>query len=924
MKIVELKGTDLVNDKDLIISNIKEQDIYFVYTGQKMLYEYIDDLKLSSPALCKLKIFRELTPICVSLLNNGKMTDYEKLSDLLAEIDIDKSCEVIVKGDLSGKDEDRKKTRTQLSDIMQQFIYLNIQLDRIRIMTEKEYEDGEKVKEFSKNIKVHEKNLQTSVELISKENFNSNSDIVEKVKSNLDEIKDYLKEAQENELKIAAAASKKSGKSMVVNSMLKCELAPTSLEIATPNNCIYKKSYEGYTLEYDNEKKSFEDGKALRQYIEKIFKDASMNKESGYAVPDMTIGYKEIDNGLSTYTIYDTPGPDLAGASGHKKAAAAAIKDADVVIFSIDYTKHFTDTEVEYLDSIKEKFEKNHKYYSLIINVNKLDARYGNEGDKSVARILDYLRNKLISIAPEFRDSIVIGTSALTYFDCIEIEKLKEFGDLEESGNLKDNIDSLIDKWMYEESKSEEVTRLQFISTILANMKTFEGIKKASTIEQVKRVSGMPNLLSYVEYIANEKARIEKVNSLIFKIDNLYTDIQNLFGFQRLEEELTNNQKKIEEVKAILYEFSENIEKNFNKEYSEVSEIWKKNKNTFKSQSFRDEDVSNRKIFKWHYLVDYCRKEFIEYYLNKNNIINEVVDETVKGRVNDIIDNLFKESKITRKIDKKDKKVVLEDKIRKEFLKIPDIVSEDIGKKVTNKLSESKEQLKKEISEIKEDLAGIANKRIKKFDCAVKDCSEKLKKKGVNDFNILTTNFPFDFVTSESNINKNILDESLKHNLKENIRRIVDSNIQKKVIKDDKFHNIFDNILGIFKKDMYNEITYNKQALIDLYEQEISEDLKKQLGAEGSNIEQICQELQDNITKDLGNEIDYFKKEMENQINNAISKKNEIERILDNTQEMEERRKEIEEKKLTLQKISNSVASFCDGWRCLRQEQMEV
>ena len=466
------------------------------------------------------------------------------------------------------------------------------------------------------------------------------------------------------------------------------------------------------------------------------------------------------------------------------------------MIFSIDYTKHFTDTEVNYLNSIKEKFEKNHKYYSLIINVNKLDARYGNEGDKSVARILDYLRNKLISIAPEFRDSIVIGTSALTYFDCIEIEKLKEFNNLEEDGNLRDNIDALIEEWKYEESKSEEVTRLQFISTMLGNMKTFEGIK-ASAVEQVKRVSGMPNLLSYVEYIANEKARIEKVNSLIYKIDNLYTDIQNLFVFQRLEEELTNNQKKIEEVKAILYEFSEDIEKNFNKEYSEVSEIWEKDKNTFKSQSFKDEYVSNRKVFKWDYLIDYCREKFIEYYLNKNKIIVEIVDETVRGRVNDIIDNLFKESKVTRKIDKKDKTVVLEKKILEEFLKIPDIVSEDIGKKVTNKLSESKEQLRKEISEIKEDLAGIANKRIKKFDCAVKDCSEKLEKKGVNDFNILTTNFAFDFITSDSNINKNILDESLKNNLKSNIGRIVDLNIKKNVIKNDKFHNIFDNILGI-------------------------------------------------------------------------------------------------------------------------------
>lgn len=72
-------------------------------------------------------------------------------------------------------------------------------------------------------------------------------------------------------------------------------------------------------------------------------------------------------------------------------------------------------------------------------------------------------------------------------------------------------------------------------------------------------------------------------------------------------------------------------------------------------------------MFKWDYLIDYCREKFIEYYLNKNKIIVEIVDETVRGRVNDIIDNLFKESKVTRKIDKKDKTVVLEKKILEEF-----------------------------------------------------------------------------------------------------------------------------------------------------------------------------------------------------------------------------------------------------------------
>lgn len=167
MDIIKLEGIDIDKDKQLIIDNSKEINIYYAYTGNNMLYKYIDDLSLSNKNLYKLKIFKELTSISVSLVKNGNKTDYTKLSELLADININEKCEVIVKGDLSGNEEDVNSTRTQLSDIMQQFIYLNIQLDRIQIMTEKEYRDSKKVKKFSENIKKHEENLDSSIQLLS-------------------------------------------------------------------------------------------------------------------------------------------------------------------------------------------------------------------------------------------------------------------------------------------------------------------------------------------------------------------------------------------------------------------------------------------------------------------------------------------------------------------------------------------------------------------------------------------------------------------------------------------------------------------------------------------------------------------------------------------------------------------------------------
>lgn len=571
------------------------------------------------------------------------------------------------------------------------------------------------------------------------------------------------------------------------------------------------------------------------------------------------------------------------------------------------------------MKEIKEKFTKNHKYYSLIFNVNKLDERYSNEDDKCCVRILDYLREKLNHIAPEFRDVIVIGTSALTYFDCIEIEKLSEAHKLEEDGKLKRNIEYLIEEWEDDEIKAEDINRLQFIENILGNMRTFEGIR-ASTFEQVKRSSGMLNLLSYIEYVANEKARMEKVNSLIFKIDNTYADIQNLFLFQKLEEQLTENQQKLEEARAVLSEFSETIEKNFNKNYSEVSEKWEKDKKLFKSSSFQNENVSNRKVFKWDYLIDYCKKAFIEHYLNKDKIIEDILNETVKGIFVEKIDSLFRNSNLVRKINKKDVKVVLETDLKKEFREIPDIISGNIGIKIENSIKESREQLKGEIEKIKEDLVEIANERIAKFDNAVKEYSNRLQKKGIDDFDILSPNFTFDLAMSDNSINQNIFEENFKCEMKNKIISKLNEKIDyKKIIKDNMFHNVFDNILGMFKKDMYNAITYKKDAVIQFYDKEIREEIKKELSSNDSGIEEICQKIQSEFIEYLSNIIDYFKKEMENQISNAVSKEKEIEKLFDDTKELEERKKEIEGKRITLQKISNNIAVFCDAWKCLRQ-----
>ena len=478
MNIIKLRGVD-EDTENTIIDHIKNPDTVFVYMGKEKLYSYIDELGdlISSKNLCRIKICKEIEPIDVTLVRGEKKSNFSKLSDLLAAIDAGMYQEVVIKGDISADEEKVKAVRTQLSDIVQQFVYLNISLDKVQVMTEKEYQDNAKVRQFSNKIREHQKNLIESKKMLSGETFHSYREIADEVGESLKRIGECLEDAQDNELKIAAAASKKSGKSVIVNSMLKCEVAPTSLELATPNNCIYRKSDRGYTLEYDGKKRQFSSEKEIREYIYEIFKTAEMDKQSGYAVPDMNIGYISSDQGISTYTIYDTPGPDLAGADGHKKAAFKAINEVDVIIFVIDYSKYLTDSEVDYLKKIRDSFSEKNKFYSLILDVNKLDCRYGNEGDKSSIRILDFIRNKLVSIAPEFKDTIVIGTSALTYFNCIEMEKIAECADLGKHDSFRDDLETLIEDFSDDKKKCDEVNAMQFISNMIGNIKTFDGIR---------------------------------------------------------------------------------------------------------------------------------------------------------------------------------------------------------------------------------------------------------------------------------------------------------------------------------------------------------------------------------------------------------------------------------------------------------------
>lgn len=917
MNIIKLRGVD-EDTENTIIDHIKNPDTVFVYMGKEKLYSYIDELGdlISSKNLCRIKICKEIEPIDVTLVRGEKKSNFSKLSDLLAAIDAGMYQEVVIKGNISADEEKVKAVRTQLSDIVQQFVYLNISLDKVQVMTEKEYQDNAKVRQFSNKIREHQKNLIESKKMLSGETFHSYREIADEVGESLKRIGECLEDAQDNELKIAAAASKKSGKSVIVNSMLKCEVAPTSLELATPNNCIYRKSDRGYTLEYDGKKRQFSSEKEIREYIYEIFKTAEMDKQSGYAVPDMNIGYISSDQGISTYTIYDTPGPDLAGADGHKKAAFKAINEVDVIIFVIDYSKYLTDSEVDYLKKIRDSFSEKNKFYSLILDVNKLDCRYGNEGDKSSIRILDFIRNKLVSIAPEFKDTIVIGTSALTYFNCIEMEKIAECADLGKHDSFRDDLETLIEDFSDDKKKCDEVNAMQFISNMIGNIKTFDGIR-VKEINEIKKLSGMPDLLSYVEYIARNKARVEKVNNLIYKIESEYARIQNFFHFQQLEESLAENQELLEQAKKVLSKFSEEVGKIYNEGNHDFCEMWGDNGNGFKSQSLKAE--GNRSPFEFEKIFKYCQEVYIDEALDENRIIEDI-KSSIRNSFEGKIRKLFRDSEHTleRKVIKKNGtdcteaeilNVVEEEKVKLLLQRVCSEINESTRNSIESHIKYAKGYLKNESELILEDLEKIVHKRRQRLEKAVRECREGLREECGIDFKLVLPKFEYSF-RSDSAWEGG---EKISIDMKSLVTRIGDD-IDDEMTKKGKVHNnwLF-NLFGKVIGSEYNKLSYDEKYVMAYYDKRVAPEIENFLRK--ANIAGSYKEEKEAYISELEDYVKYIQDEMKDQSKIAMSYAHGIEGAIDQTSEEYEGNIDgIMKKQQTLEIIQRCVKKFCDVW----------
>lgn len=292
---------------------------------------------------------------------------------------------------------------------------------------------------------------------------------------------------------ITILGTKKAGKSSLIDAILGDTYAPFSSELPTPNTVSYypSKKAEAICLKYEENEYLFSAVGELRKFMEDRFYEA--NKKS-IALSDMQIHLRDFPSELSSFCIIDTPGPNFAGAKGHKKSALSSLNRASQGLFVLNYSSHLTTDEIELFDLAYKRFNANNRVEPLLVAVNRIDEMYSAEVVKSPARVADYIHRRLCDLG--YENILVITISAILSVYMKKVKKLIDINDSDICNELR--------KFKRTNSDKENLTAISFIEKTIGNVEDFYGIS-VNSLEELARFSGISTLLLLISHTMSGK-----------------------------------------------------------------------------------------------------------------------------------------------------------------------------------------------------------------------------------------------------------------------------------------------------------------------------------------------------------------------------------------------------------------------------------
>ena len=529
------------------------------------LHEAIEELSGhfdDSAELTCVRFAREVNfPLRVYLQTGNNVDgrlEVRTFSELLGFLKYDEAMKIsrddfhVVVDDTDIDDDDESAGRI-VADIFQQMIYLNLDIDvkKKSEIRKSLIKDRFRAKYQELRREVEDKKSWLESVLAGEELSDKGQERVQKIIDALGKMLTAFDDGRKRPIRIAAMGTKKAGKSVIINGILRRDYAPTSSELPTPNIIKYipEDADSPLTLEYNGEARKFDTSEELNKFILGEFKEAQRHTGEGAGLDDMVIHYPSED--FSGYEIWDTPGPNFAGAGReHHEIAENCIRLADVCIFVENYSNHLTDDEVKFLQQIHSTFRSNNKFYSLFVAVNRIDERDSADVEKSVSRLVDYIRSRLDALG--YKNIVLFGTSALQSFYLDKVMELA--GNIETDENLIERVNGL------KKTHKKYMTQLRFVESSLENLRDFHNIDNP-TESDLHIFSGMPQLERYLKYIGEQKVDAEIVDNAISRCESQFDAIRNANIISRMLEISEEDRKYLIELGRLLDQLQRDVDR---------------------------------------------------------------------------------------------------------------------------------------------------------------------------------------------------------------------------------------------------------------------------------------------------------------------------------------------------------------------------
>lgn len=200
---------------------------------------------------------------------------------------------------------------------------------------------------------------------------------------------------------IGVFASHKSGKSTTVNSLIGQELMPVGMDVSVPVTCRCGPGLDGeYSMRSGQESVRFPSAEMLNEHLVRTFAVAECAEQAPAGEPVVDVVYARADPESLFSVISDTPAPDAAHAD-RRESIRAAWESCDLALFVLDYAKHLTATEMQYLQSIQEEMARGRGPARLLVALNKMDVCLQGKQAKSAVMSVDFVRQALKRRLPQ-------------------------------------------------------------------------------------------------------------------------------------------------------------------------------------------------------------------------------------------------------------------------------------------------------------------------------------------------------------------------------------------------------------------------------------------------------------------------------------------------------------------------------------------